>query len=249
MLQSLSAEMSGTIDGLRQQAESSSEATRSHQQQISEEARRTVEGLADEVRNQTQAIEQAASAMRGAIADLGASTARNVQAVGDSAEKMTTAADEFTRSGAGLSDMFHKASTVTGQMAQIADVLRTASTHVGETVADYRAARGDFETIVATLRDTVASAQRDASMTGQALDQIGQAAEKLRHAQDAADTYLTKLNEVLAAAHEHFSTHMLKTVGDANKTFHQELTRSTQLISNVAGELDEAISQIPVRRQ
>ncbi len=35
MLQTLSAEMSGTIHGLRQQAEASGEATRSHQQQIS----------------------------------------------------------------------------------------------------------------------------------------------------------------------------------------------------------------------
>jgi len=79
--------MSGTIDGLRQQAEASGEATRSHQRQISEEARRAVEGLAGEVRNQTQAIEHATSAMRGAVAELGASTARNVQAVGDSGSK------------------------------------------------------------------------------------------------------------------------------------------------------------------
>lgn len=249
MLQSLSAEMSGTIDGLRQQAEASGEATRTLQQQVSEEARRAVESLAAEVRNQTQAIEQATSAMRGAVADLGASTARNVQAVGDSAVKMTTAADEFTRSGAGLTDMFHKASTVSGQMAQIADVLRTASTHVGETVADYRAARGDFETIVATLRDTVASAQRDASMTGQAVDKIGQAAEKLRHAQDATDAYLTKLNEVLAEAHQHFSTHMLKTVGDANKTFHQEVTKSTQVISQIVTDFEDVLSTVNARRQ
>ena len=249
MLQTLSAEMSGTIDALRQQAEASGEATRSHQQQISEEARRAVEGLAGEVRSQTQAIEQATSAMRGAVADLGASTARNVQAVGDSAVKMTTAADEFTRSGAGLSDMFQKASTVTGHMVQIADVLRAASTHVGEIVADYRAARGDFETIVATLRDTVASAQRHASMTGQSVDKIGQAAEKLRHAQDAADAYLTKLNEVLAEAHQHFSTHMLKTVGDANKTFHQELTKSTQLISQIVTDFEDVLSAVNGRRR
>ena|SRR5258708_2856340 len=61
MLLTLSAEMSGTIDGLRQQAEASGEATRFHQQQISEEARRAVEGLAGEVRSQTQALEQATS--------------------------------------------------------------------------------------------------------------------------------------------------------------------------------------------
>ena len=249
MLQSLSAEMSGAIDGLRQQAEASGEVTRFHQQQISEEARRAVVGLAAEVHNQTQAIEQAASAMRGAVADLGASTARNVQAVGDSAVKMTTAADEFTRSGAGLSDLFHKASTVTGHMAQIADVLRTASTHVSETVADYRMARGDFETIVATLRDTVTSAQRDASMTGQAVDKIGLAAEKLRHAQDAADAYLTKLNEVLAAAHQQFSTHMLNTVGDANRTFHQEVTKSTQVISQIVTDFEDVLSTVNARRQ
>jgi hypothetical protein len=248
MLQTLSAEISRTIGALRQQADASGEATRSHQQQISEEARRTVEGLAGEVRSQTQAIEQATSAMRGAIADLGASTARNVQALGDSAVKMTTAADEFSRSGTGLSEMFHKASTLTGHMVQISEVLRAASTHVGEIVADYRAARAEFETIVATLRDTVASAQRDASMTGQAVDKIGRAAEKLRHAQDAADSYLTKVNEVLAAAHQQFSTNMLKTVGDANKTFHQEVTKSTRVISQIVTDFEDVLSTVNARR-
>ena len=162
---------------------------------------------------------------------------------------MTTAAEEFTRSGAGLSDMFQKASTVTGQMVQIADVLRAASTHVGEIVADYRAARGDFETIVATLRDTVANAQRHASMTERAVDKIGQAAEKLRHAQDAADEYLTKLNEVLTEAHQRFSTNMLKTVGDANKTFHQEVTKSTQVISQIVTDFEDVLSAVNARRQ
>jgi hypothetical protein len=112
LLQTLTAEMTGTIDALRQQTEASDEATRSHQQRISEEARHAVEGLAGEVRRQTQAIEQATSAMRGAVADLAASTARNIQAVGDSAAKMATAADQFTRSGTGLSDMFQKAGTL-----------------------------------------------------------------------------------------------------------------------------------------
>jgi hypothetical protein len=249
MLQGLKAQMSGTIDVLRHQADASGEATRTHQQQISEEARRTIEGLAGEVRSQTQAIEQATSAMRGAIADLGASTARNVQAVGDSAERMSTAADEFTRTGLGLSDMFQKTGTVTGHMTQIAEVLRKASTHIDETVADYREAREDFQKLVTTLRETVANAQKDASMTEQTVSKIGQAADKLRQAQDAADAYLEKLNEVLAKAHEHFSTHMLETVKRANATFHQELTRSTQLISNVAGELDDALSQIVARPQ
>jgi ABC-type transporter Mla subunit MlaD len=249
MLQTLTGEMTGTIDALRRQAEASGEATRSHQQQISEEARHAVEGLAGEVRRQTQAIEQATSAMRGAVADLGASTARNVQAVGDSAAKMTEAADEFTRSGAGLSDMFHKAGIVTGHMAQVADVLRAASTHVSEIIADYRAARKDFETIVAMLRDTVADAQRHASMTGPALEKIGQAAEKLRHAQDAADAYLTKLNQALVEAHQLFSTNMQKTVREANKTFHQELTHTTQLISAVAADLEDVLSTVNARRQ
>jgi hypothetical protein len=59
MLQTLTAEMIETIDAPRQQTEASGEATRSHHQQISEEARHAVEGLAGEVRKQTLAIEQA----------------------------------------------------------------------------------------------------------------------------------------------------------------------------------------------
>ena len=123
------------------------------------------------------------------------------------------------------------------------------STHVSEIVADYRAARKDFETIVARLRDTVADAQRHAFMTGPALEKIGQAAEKLRHAQDAADTYLTKLNQALVEAHQLFSTNMQKTVREANKTFHQEITHTTQLISAVAADLEDVLGTVNTRQQ
>jgi hypothetical protein len=60
---------------------------------------------------------------------------------------------------------------------------------------------------------------------------------------------LTKLNQALAEAHQLFSTNMQKTVREANKTFHQELTHSTQLISNVAADLEDVLSTVNARRQ
>lgn len=79
-------------------------------------------------------------------------------------------------------------------------------------------------------------------MTAQTVEKIGQATEKLRHAQDAADAYLARLNGVLAEAHKVFSENMLNTVKKANVAFHQELMNSTQLVSQIAVEFEEVFS-------
>ena len=105
---------------------------------------------------------------------------------------MSGAANEFARTGAGLSEMFQRAGAVAANMTHVAEGLRSSSADIGRIIGDYAEARKDFETIVGVLRATVADAQRDASMNKGVVDRIELAAEKLRECQGEADVYLAK---------------------------------------------------------
>ena len=249
LLQGVGHQMSEIMSGLQRDALATGETARSHQQQLSIESQRTIHDLVEVVRNQTEAMGAAASDMRSAVADLGDAAARSLNAAGIGAEKMTTAANEFTRTGATFSEMFQKATLLSGDMMQTAEALRSGSADMARIIADYREARNEFQAIVGTLGETVSTAKRDASMTSELVRRLEQAAEKLQQAQGQADAYLAQLNNVLAEAHTEFRDHMINTVRDVNTQFHQHVTSSTSSLASIIGYLDEALDRIPARKQ
>lgn len=248
LLTKLGAHISATVAQLEAQAAASTSATLNHQTQISDQATRSIEALAGEVRAQTQTIEIAAQSMRGAVADLASGVDRTVVQMGQGAGLMSEAASAFTRSGQGLAETFDRSSALIHQLVQTASTLTTASQQVEAVVADYRAARETFRTVVETLQLTVETARRDASLTSDVVTRIETAAQKLIAAQGEADTYLGKLNGVLAEAHEKFSDGMLMTVDKTNREFHEHLNRSTKLLAGTVAELEGTLIEIKPRR-
>jgi uncharacterized phage infection (PIP) family protein YhgE len=244
LLKVLGERVEGTIGQLHKQAEDANTAARHRQQELSEEAQSLTKQLANAVREQTQALEQAASAMRAAVADMGASATRSLAAAGESADRMTAAASEFTRTGAQLTDVYQGAQGVSRRLTETSEVLRATSGDIAQIAADYRGARSDFAETVETLRQTIATAQRDASMTTAMVQTIHQAAEKLRTAQGEADAYLQQLNVIFAQAYQHFREQMLETVRGTNTEFHKHLTTSTGQLADVVGLLGDELERI-----
>jgi hypothetical protein len=208
LLQGLGEHVSGVIGSLQQQADATGKATLAHQQQFSEEARRSIEALTGAVRSQTQAIAEATVAMRGAIADV------------------------FKNSG-----------VLSADLSQTAAELRISSEEVSKVVGDYRQARETFGAVVSTLREIVATAQREASITADVIGRIEAAAQRLQKAQGEADSYLNRLNQVLADAHTSFSSQMLNTVKATNREFDEHLTQSTKLLAGAVADLGETLDQ------
>jgi DNA-binding GntR family transcriptional regulator len=113
-------------------------------------------------------------------------------------------------------------------------------------VGDYRAARDSVTLMLATIKETVANANRDVSMTSDVVARIEAAAQKLATAQNQADRYLDDVTEVIAESHQRFADGMRKTVAEANTAFHQQLAQATGLLSTAIQELEEAL---PVGRR
>ena len=244
LLRALGVRMEGTMDQLHKQAEDANTAARNRQQELSEEAQSLVQQLAGAVREQTQAIEQATSGLRGAVADMGTAATRSLTAAGESADRMTAAAGEFTRTGAQLTGVFQGAQGATLQLAETAEALRATSGDIAQIAADYRGARADFAATVEILRETIGNAQRDASMTTAMVETIHQAAEKLHAAQGEADAYLQQLNVVFHDAYQQFREQMLETVRGTNTEFHKHLTTSTGQLADAVELLGDELERI-----
>ncbi len=244
LLEALGEQVASTVGRLHQQAEAAENTARARQQELSEEAQSFMQQLAGAVREQTQAIEQATSAMRGAVADMGASATRSLAAAGESADRMTAAASEFTRTGAQLTGVFEGARGVSRHLTETAEALRATSGDIAQIAADYRGARSDFAETVETLRQTIATAQRDASMTTAIVETIHQATEKLRTAQGEADAYLQQLNVVFTQAYQHFREQMLETVRGTATEFHKHLTTSTGQLADAVELLGDELERI-----
>ena len=106
---------------------------------------------------------------------------------------------------------------------------------------DYKAARDSLTGLVGSLQVLVEQVRRDASLSGEVISRIESATGKLVAAQQDADSYLSKVSEVIAVAHESFSEGMSRAVGEANREFHQALSDSVKLLREGIHELESTL--------
>jgi ABC-type transporter Mla subunit MlaD len=162
--------------------------------------------------------------MRGAVVEIGSSVDRNIALMGEGAERMRQAAEQFTNSGGAIADVFDRSRHVATELSQSAARLSGASQDIEAVARDYQQARETFAGIVETLKSTVDTAKRDVAMTSELVKRLDAAAQKLVAVQGQADEYLAKLNRVLEGAHSLFCDQMLATVRKTNGEFHASLS-------------------------
>lgn len=249
LLAELGDQVGVVIDRLQSQSQAIGASHQDHMTELTSQTKETIDGLAAGVRAQTAAIEQTTLTMGAAIRELGNSVHRNVALMAEGAGEMRQAAEQFSGSGRAMSDMLDRTRAVSSELAQMTSTLAGSAEDVRIVVGDYRAARDSFAEIVGGLRDTVAIARREVSMTSELVAGMEAAAQKLVAAQGEADAYLAKLNEVLIDAHGSFSSQMLETLRRTNTEFHDHLTKSTSLLASTIAELDGAIIEFNPRKR
>ena len=222
LLGKLSSHVSGVITAFEQQAALSGRSAIEQQKRLSDHAQRSLEALSNEVRSQTQAVDAAAQSMRTVGTDVASAVDRIIDGM---TGLISGAAQEFMRSGQGFAEIFDKSSTLSRDLSETAAVLAASSKDIGVVVADYRNARETLQSMSDVMRKVVEASKGDASLTGEVVERIEAAAQKLISAQGQADEYLDRLNGVLSDAHSAFSTQMLETVRD----FHEHLLRMPEV--------------------
>jgi ABC-type transporter Mla subunit MlaD len=245
----LGQQVAGVVGQLRSEAQASSAAHSDRIAEMSAHARESVNSLAEGVRAQTAAIEQVTAAVRSAVTELAGAVGRNVERMDEGAGRIREAADRFTASGQAMGEALDRSREASGQLAQSAAMLSSASRDVAAVVGDYRAAREAFADLVDGLRGTVEAAKRDAATISAQVAQLEAAAQTLAAAEGQADEYLAKVTEVLAQAHSTFSSQMAETLRGANAEFHRHLADSTSLLATTVAELDGTVIEFAPRHR
>jgi hypothetical protein len=243
---------SGQINGINQlqrQAIESLQTTVTKLDQMTSRidvaGQRATEAMATKMR-------EAIDAMESRLATINQRSTELVEQMGstatDAIDKMTSGATllhaavaDFTKATQDIAAVMSGTATTSEALTRSAESITGAVHQLDGIVSDYRASRDVLQRMLTELRATVENAKTEASLTTDILARIDGSATKLAQAQGQAETYLEKISEVLAEAHQEFSDNMRKTLGDANQQFYDQLTRATQLLRVGIQELEVSL--------
>jgi len=243
---------SGQISGINQlqrQAIESLQATVTKLDQmvggIDVASQRATEAMAAKMRDAIDAMESRLATINerstALVEQMGSTTTDAIDKMTAGAASLYAAVGEFTKATQDVTAVMSGTAAASETLTRSAESITGAANELGRIVSDYRASRDVLERMLTELRATVENAKTEASLTTDILARIDGAATKLAQAQGQADTYLERISEVLAEAHQEFSDNMRKTLGDANQQFYDQLTRATQLLRVGIQELEVSL--------
>lgn len=231
----LAASVEGTVTNLSQTVEQA-------MAKVADETTTTLARLAELVDKHQATAAEATRAMLAAAAGMRDATTSAITRMNQGADTLLIAADEFGQAGKSVSGVVTEAAGVSRELSSTATSISAAARSYEHQAADYRATHEAISQMVGALNETVATARKEASMTGDILSRIEAAAAKLGVAQAQADKYLEEVSRVLAEAHQQFASNMRNTLGEANKQFYTSLSTATSLLRESIEELDVALS-------
>jgi hypothetical protein len=243
---------SGQISGINQlqrQAIESLQATATKLDQMASgidvAGQRATEAMATKMREAIDAMESRLTTINerstALVEQMGTTTTGAIDKMTAGAATLYAAVEEFTRATQGMTAVMSDTSRTSDALTRSAESITGAVHELDGVMSDYRASRDVLQSMLTELRATVENAKTEASLTTDILARINGAATKLAGAQGQAETYLEKISEVLAAAHQEFSDNMRKTLGDANQQFYDQLSRATQLLRVGIQELEVSL--------
>lgn len=244
VLNELSERMGVVINGLTEQVRSAAEVTQKNQQGLATQSQNIVGQFGEQITTVVDGVNKAVAEMKTVVTVMRSMSSESMTKLNNGADTLYLAAKDFAKAGQGVSSTLDKSALVAGQLTQAAGAVASAATGLGGMLADYQAARDSMIEMVGSLQLLVENVRRDASMSGEVISRIEAATEKLVTAQKEADSYLTRVSEVISVAHESFSDGLTKAVGEANREFHQALSDSVKLLREGIQELESTLDSV-----
>ncbi|HEX5363760.1 MAG TPA: hypothetical protein VFW59_05790 [Gallionella sp.] len=240
-LTELSERMGTVIEALSDQVRSATDVSMKQQQNLAAQSQNMVGQFSEQIFAMVEGVNKAVGEMKAAVMAMRNTTGEAMSKLNNGADTLYLAAKDFAKAGQGVTATLDKSAAVATQLTQAAGSVASASKGLNGMLADYNAARDSMIQMVGSLQLLVEQVRRDASMSGEVLARIEAATAKLVEAQKEADSYLTKVSEVIGVAHESFSEGMVKAVGEANRDFHQALSDSVKLLREGVQELESTL--------
>ncbi|MBI4986376.1 MAG: hypothetical protein HZC24_13805 [Rhodocyclales bacterium] len=237
-LADLTAAMREAIERLGAQAQLTAEAGDKRQNDLAAASRDVIGQFGGQVAALLEGVSRAAGEMKAAAGALRGVAGETMVRLNSGADTLYLAAKDFAKAGQAVTATLDKSTAVAAHLGQAAGSVAAAASGLSGVVADYKGARDAMVALVGTMQTMLEQARREASMSGAVLARIEGATAKLVDAQREADGYLDKVTEVIGGAHESFAAAMTRTVGTANRDFHQALSDSVKLLREGIQELE-----------
>lgn len=235
------------VKQLQAQSTRSTEELMDHTRAFAQQTDKAVSQQGEQIGTLTNAVEQAAQVMQGAVERMRTGVDENVTRMASGAERLHGASKTLEGS---LNSMSQAADAVDGGIEDLtaaAQALKASMDGAKQTVAEQRDVRTSLVQLAGELRQVVATATRDASVTAQLVSTLETAAGKLVEAQRHAEDYLKGVSETLAGAHEAFAAHIGSTLQRGNADFHKELARAVDVLRGAIQELGDTLDAVPSR--
>lgn len=211
---------------------------------LSARSQQHVEAMGGQVEGLAKSMGEASVQMAAAVSKLEAVTTTAVGQMNSSAETLAIAADDFAKASQGVSGVLSKTESLTQQLTQAASGISVAARSLEGILSDYKASREAVSTMLVTVKQTVESAIKEASITHDVVQRIEQSAGRLAMAQKVADEYLGQVTSVLEEAHAAFAANIQRTLHAGNKEFYDSLTQATRLLREAIQELESTLGSV-----
>lgn len=247
MLSRFGADIGAAVGDIQAQARGAAQA----QQEQAERLARAADASFADVSTQVERLAALTLALQQSLqenlAGLSGATREAIEGMGAGADTLAVAARDFAQAGAGVSAVMTAATAVAERSNQAAETLATATAGARQLLDDQADANAVFAALVGDLRDTVAIARRDASLSAELVDRLQAAAERLAGAQRRADDYLQGVTRVLDQAHQAFADNVERTLRESNRQFQSELARAVGLLSGAIEDLGQTVEAVAAK--
>ena len=222
-------------------------AGREYQEKLGEESQRAVGILGTQVGAVVDGVNQAVAQMKHAVEAMRTTTGDALSKLNSGADTLYVAATDFKKAGDGVATTLSQSGAVATQLYQASASVASASSGLSGFLADYKVSREVMAEMLKTLQAVVDKARHEASLSGDVLAKIDSAAEKLGMAGQTAESYLGQVSSVIDNAHSEFTEGMTRAVAQANRDFHQELTKSVGLLRDGIQELEAVFETVTLK--
>lgn len=195
-------------------------------------------------------VNDAVVEMKKTVESMRSSTNDALTKMNAGANTLSGAATEFAKAGQGVVGTLDKSKGVADQLSQASVAITSVTSGLTGVLSDYKSARDSMSDLVNGMKLIVEQARKEASMSDEVLKRIEGATTKLIAAQHEADTYLTKITEVIKTSHTEFkkslddlNTGIIRVLGNASTEFRQDLISAVGLLKNGLGEISDVFEE------
>ncbi len=243
----MSASLTAAVAAIAARAERAAESGEAQLARISRQAEESVGGLSRQMDRLLEHSGEASQHLHESAATMAQVTVDAIRGMNAGADTLYLAATDFAKAGSGVAATVGAAGQAAANIETAAQTLALVSASSQELLAGCAQSQAAFAHMVGELKDTIANARREASLTADLVDRLQAASAQLAVAQRQSEDYLRGVSEVLTRSHQSFAENIERTLREANRQFHKELAQAVGLLSGAIKDLGDTIDELPSR--